>query len=202
MALEFLESEHAYLLDGKRVPSVTQVIREVLAPDEYAGIPLHVLDHAAKRGRAVDRMIELDLAGELDPDSLHPELLPYWNAWQAFPDRQAWQDDPAWMSQGRVYSSARSYAGTFDLYLPARGALVDIKATALVPRTVGVQTAAYADSMALDDLDKLPAGVLLKRYCLHVTRSGCRLIPLTDKSDSADFLAALRIYHWRHRHDA
>ena len=198
MALEFLENEHAYLLDGKRVPSVTQVIREVLAPDEYAGIPLHVLDHAAKRGRAVDRMIELDLAGELDPDSLHPELLPYWNAWQAFPDRQAWQDDPYLLSQVRVFSAARGYAGTYDLYLPQPCVLIDIKATAQVPRTVGIQTAAYADAIQLQGAQYGP----IKRYCLHVTPSGCRLIPLTDKSDSADFLAALRVYHWRHRHDA
>ena len=201
-ALAFDEATHTYRIGGRVVPSVTQVIREVLAPDEYAGIPLHVLDHAAKRGRAVDRMIELDLAGELAPESLHPELLPYWRAWQAFPDRAAWQDDPEWRSQGLVFSSARGYAGTYDLYLPSCEALVDIKATAQVPRTVGVQTAAYAGAMALDDLDKLHTGVVLKRYCLHVTPAGCRLIPLTDNSDSADFLAALRVYHWRHRHDA
>ena len=193
-ALAFDEATHTYRIGGRVVPSVTRVIREVLAPDEYAGIPLHVLDHAAKRGRAVDRMIELDLAGELDPDSLHPELLPYWHAWQAFPDRQPWQDDPEWMSQGRVYSGPRHYAGTYDLLIPSARALVDIKATAQVPRTVGVQTAAYADAMQ--------STVTLNRYCLHVTPAGCRLIPLTDKSDSADFLAALRVFHWRHRHDA
>ena len=199
--LTFEEVTHTYRIDDHVVPSVTQVIREVLAPDEYAGVSREVLDHAANRGRAVDRMIELDLKGELDPDSLHPELLPYWDAWQAFPDREAWQEDLARISQGCVFNSARGYGGTYDLYLPSCGALVDIKATALVPPTVGVQTAAYADSMALDDLDKLPAGVLLKRYCLHVTPTGCRLIPLTEKSDSADFLAALRVFRWRHRHD-
>ena len=200
--LVFDPPTHTYRINNRVVPSVTQVIREILAPDEYGGVPLHVLDHAAKRGRAVERMIELDLGAELDPDSLRPELLPYWRAWQAFPDRAAWQDDPEWRSQGLVFSSARGYAGTYDLYLPSCEALVDIKATAQVPRTVGVQTAAYAGAMALDDLDKLHTGVVLKRYCLHVTPAGCRLIPLTDNSDSADFLAALRVYHWRHRHDA
>ncbi len=196
-ALTFDEATHTYRIGDRVVPSVTQVIREVLAPDEYAGIPLQVLDHAAKRGRAVDRMIDLDLAGELDPDSLHPELLPYWRAWQAFPDRARWAESRDWITQGRVYSPTRHYAGTFDVWIPSLCTLVDIKATALVPRTVGVQTAAYADA-----IPPLDSGRPINRFCLHVTPVGCRLIPLTDKSDSADFLAALRVYHWRHRHDA
>ena len=192
--LQFDAATHTYRIGERIVPSVTQVIRDVLVPNEYAGIPAHVLDHAAQRGRAVERMIELDLAGELDADTLHPELVPYWRAWQAFPDRQAWQDDPAWMSQGLVYSGTRHYAGTYDLLIPSARALVDIKATAQVPRTVGVQTAAYADAM--------PSAVTLNRYCLHVTPTGCKLIPLTHKSDSTDFLAALRVYNWRHRNDS
>ncbi len=196
MGLEFLESEHAYLLDGKRVPSVTQVIREILAPDEYAGVSREVLDHAANRGRAVDRMIELDLAGELAPESLHPELLPYWRAWQAFPDRQAWANlEP--VCQGQVFSAPYGYAGTFDILLRSDDVLIDVKATALVPRTVGVQTAAYAIAMTRSN----SCGDL-KRFCLHVTPTGCKLIRLPHTGDSADFLAALRVYHWRHRHDA
>ena len=196
-ALTFDEATHTYRVGGRVVPSVTQVIREVLAPDEYAGIPAHVLDHAAQRGRAVDRMIELDLAAELDPDSLHPELLPYWRAWQAFPERARWADSRDCATQGRIFHAGRSYAGTFDLCMPKAGMLIDIKTTARVPRTVGVQTAAYADALLIDD-----GALTLKRYCLHVTPTGCHLIPLTDKSDSADFLAALRIYQWRHRNDA
>ena len=191
--LTFEEVTHTYRIGGRVVPSVTQVIRDVLAPDEYVGVPLHVLDHAAKRGRAVDRMIELDLKGELDPDSLHPELMPYWNAWQAFPARQVWGSGEPPICQGMVSSPERGFAGTFDIYLPKQHALIDIKATAQVPRAVGVQTAAYVAAFNHGS----PA-----RYCLHVTPTGCKLIPLTDKSDSADFLAALRVYHWRHRHDA
>ena len=194
--LTFEDVTHTYRIGGRVVPSVTQVIREVLAPDEYAGVSREVLSHAANRGRGVDRMIELDLKGELDPDSLHPELLPYWDAWQAFPDRQAWQDDSACISQGRVHNAERGYAGTFDLWIPSAFALIDIKATAQVPRTVGVQTAAYVDGM--HHLINVPSA--LKRSCLHVTPTGCRLIPLTDKSDSADFLAALRVFNYRRNH--
>ena len=195
-ALAFDEATHTYRIGDRVVPSVTQVIREVLAPDEYAGIPARVLDHAAQRGRAVDRMIELDLHADLDPDSLHPELLPYWRAWEAFPDRASWRAQPV-VCQGIVYSAPRHYAGTYDILLPESPALVDVKATAQLPRTVGAQTAAYADALPpLDD------GQPVKRYCLHLTPAGCRLIHLTDKSDSADFMAALRVYNWRHKNDA
>ena len=189
--LTFQAVTHTYRINNCVVPSVTQVIREILAPDEYAGVPLHVLDHAAKRGRAVDRMIELDLKGELDPDSLHPELSPYWRAWQAFPDRQAWCSGEPPICQGMVSSAERGFAGTFDIYLPKQHALIDVKATAQVPRTVGVQTAAYVAAFN----HGCPA-----RYCLHVTPTGCKLIPLTDKSDSADFLAALRVFNYRRNH--
>lgn len=192
-ALQFDAATHTYTLHGVRVPSVTTVIKEVLHPNEYAGVSTQVLQHAADRGHAVERMIQLDLADELDVASLHPELLPYWHAWKPFPDRIMWRAAaPAWHM--RVANEARGYAGTLDVLLKELDLLIDVKATVQLPRTVGVQTAAYADA--------IPDGATLKRACLHVTRDGCRLIPLTNRSDSADFLAALRVYYWRMRNDA
>ncbi len=190
-ALQFDEATHTYRLNGRKVPSVTEVIRAVLAPSEYANVPAHVLQHAADRGTAVERMIELDLRDELDEGSLAPEIVPYWEAWHQFPMRQAWRESEC-QFQGSVVNTDRGYAGTYDLFIPAERTLIDIKATAMLPHTVGAQTAAYADAIAIDEP--------IRRYCLHVKPDGCRLHPLTDKSDSADFLAALRVYNWRLRH--
>lgn len=189
-ALHFDEATHTYTLDGKRLPSVTEVIREVLAPTEYAGIPAHVLAHAADRGKAVEAMIGLDLADELDESSLAPELIPYWQAWQAFPDRMAWRSGTVIM-QEMVSDSERGYAGTYDLRVD--DLLIDIKATAQVPKTVGIQTAAYAAALAC----LRP----VSRACLHVTPTGCQLIQLKRKADLADFYAALRVYQWRLQND-
>ncbi|MDE2469356.1 MAG: hypothetical protein KGL35_11580 [Bradyrhizobium sp.] len=191
--LQFEEATHTYRLNGRKLPSVTAVIRDVLAPNEYANVPAHILKHAADRGKAVERMIELDLHDELDEDSLAPELLSYWQAWRAFPVRAAWRDAEC-KFQGFVCHTERGYAGCYDLFIPSERLLIDIKATAMLPHTVGVQTAAYADAIGFDGP--------LTRYCLHVKPDGCRLHPLADKSESADFLAALRVYNWRLRHDA
>lgn len=193
--LTFDADTHTYWIGDRIVPGVTQVIREVLAPNEYAGIPAHVLEHAAQRGRAVERMIELDLRDDLDLDAIHTELVPYWQAWERFPERLQWRSE-APECQQMVVETDRFYAGTFDIHLRSSGRLIDIKATALVPATVGVQTAAYAYALGMG------APHRITRHCLHVTPNGCKLIHLTNKSDSADFLAALRCYNWRRRNDA
>lgn len=192
-AVQFDAETHTYMLGANRLPSVTEVIRSVIAPDEYAGVSAEVLEHAAQRGRAVDRMIELDLSDELDPDSLSPEVLPYWRAWERFPERMAWRSE-APECQKLVVDAQRGYAGTLDIYLRDSRRLIDVKATALLPKTVGVQTAAYAGAYAAgNSID--PAAIT--RYCLHVTAAGCRLVQLATRSDGADFLAALRVYNWR-----
>lgn len=190
--VHFDEATHTYTLDGKTLPSVTQVIKAVLAPDEYATVPAHVLEHAAQRGRAVDQMIELDLADNLDPESLDPELIPYWQAWENFPERLAWRYGGAQCQMS--VASPYGYAGTFDIYVPDSCHLIDVKATAAVPKTVGVQTAAYAEALRACSKNPPPA---VTRSCLHVTPTGCKLIQLNDPSDFTDFLAALRVFNWR-----
>ena len=56
--IEFYEDTHTYVMDGERLPSVTQLLSDYL-DDEYADIPPSVLDKAAKFGTTVHKAIEL-----------------------------------------------------------------------------------------------------------------------------------------------
>ena len=65
-------------------PSVTEILADVgLAPDLSAVRP-DVLAWASARGTALHRAIELHTKGTLDPDSLHPEIVPALAAYLRF----------------------------------------------------------------------------------------------------------------------
>ena len=63
----FDEGTHTYRLDGKVVPSITQLIKP-LSP--YDGIPKHILDNAANFGTAIHKLIELEETCTLAEDDL------------------------------------------------------------------------------------------------------------------------------------
>jgi hypothetical protein len=56
--VEFIFDTHEYFVDGIKVPSVTQIVASVL-PNQYRDIDPSVLKHAADKGIALHREIEL-----------------------------------------------------------------------------------------------------------------------------------------------
>jgi hypothetical protein len=128
--------------------------------------------------------------GALDIDALDPALAPYVAAWSKFlADTSA----KVIASEMRVAHTRLRYAGTLDTICLIRGAreLVDIKSTAAIPRTVGPQTAAYAE--AIDE-------PRIRRRVVQLRKDGTyRSKPLTDPADWNLFLSALNIHNWRYR---
>ena len=55
--LDFIEDTHTYLIDGKEVESVTQVLKR-LFPDKYSNIDPIVLQRASERGTQIHKAIE------------------------------------------------------------------------------------------------------------------------------------------------
>ena len=108
--LEFNEERHEYRLDGKIVPSVTQILRPLM---DFSGIPPDVLEHKRQIGTAVHKAIELDLLGELDETSVAPALAPYFGAWRDFKSEFGVKDGTT--TEYRVCSKIHGYAGTVDL---------------------------------------------------------------------------------------
>jgi hypothetical protein len=199
--LQFDEEKHEYRHDGRVVPSVTQILKP-LSEAEYRGVNRDVLDAAAQRGKAVHKMIELDLRDDLDVDSLPDELQPYYTAWQNFRNLSGFE---CLLSEARVYSPRYNYAGTLDLFgrLNGDAALIDAKRTVVVPRSVGPQTAGYEQALRWNYPDLVskcvngPGEGCINRYALHLRADGSwRLVPQKDPNDARVFLAALTLHNY------
>lgn len=199
--LVYRDDIHEYRYRGAVVPSVTQVLAP-LSAIEYRGVDAEVLARAAALGKAVHKLIELDLRHDLDVDSLDDGLQPYYTAWQSFLQLSGFKMA---LSEARVYSSKYGYAGTLDLFgtLNAEAVLIDAKRTAAVPRTAGPQTAAYESALRdsyPDVVSKYASGAgdgRIDRYALHFTSDAkWRLVPFREKRDLRVFLSCQTILEW------
>lgn len=189
--LQFDQAQHQYTLDGRRLPSVTEVLAPITA-HEYRGVDRETMDRAALLGKAVHKLIELDIVRTLDEDALDDALRPYLAQWRQFRDQSGFH---AHFSEERMYSSKYGYAGTMDLFgtLNRKFTLIDLKRTASVPRTAGPQTAAYVQMIRENSFD-LPANI--DRFALHLTPERWRLVPFNDPNDLRVFLAALTLHNY------
>jgi hypothetical protein len=188
--LTFDPVKHEYR-DGSRViPSVTQILQPIT---DFSFVSPEILSAAQAFGTAVHRACELHDQGELDLDTLDPELAPYLNGWIKFCDEHACQ----WVAiEQRVYDQKMGYAGTLDRvgFVDTDNAIVDIKSgTSLFPAT-GPQTAAYAHAYA-------PlTHARFKRYAVRLFPNGYELKPYTDPRDWPTFASLLTLSSFCQRH--
>jgi hypothetical protein len=193
MPLQFDAETHTYTLDGKRLPSVTEVLEPLI---DYSRVPRDVLEHARIRGQHVHEAMALLVRDDLDWSSLDPELVPYIEGGKRFLDESGLV---VIASELRVACGRIGCAGTLDLLAHWRNseAIIDWKATSAVPPTVGPQTAAY-DRLYLSMFGGRPR----KRYCVQLRPNDYKIHALTDPADWSIFQSALNIHHWRQRHAA
>jgi len=154
---EFDAETHRYRIDGLPVPSVTQVLRD-LVPG-WSATEWHL-----QRGRAVHACAALIAAGKtFDADPQIAGQVEACHKWF-----REWQ--PAVGSaEVQVYNVAYAYAGTYDLlaYINGRLTLVDWKAS--LDARVAWQLAAY--SAAMVDRVEVGVGVALQADGTYQTRS-------------------------------
>lgn len=183
-----------YTLNGRRVPSVTQV----LAPmNDYSMVPPDILEAARIFGQHVHEAVDLFNRDELDISSLDLPLVPFVSAWSKFLDESG---AVVIASEQAVAHEQLGYAGTPDLVLVwgTRRRLVvpDIKATAVIPPTVGLQTSAYAKAYAA-----MHGALEPERYCIQLREDGSyRADKRTDPSDWSYFVSALNCHLWKEKH--
>ena len=190
--LRFDEAAHAYFVGERRLPSVTQVLAQL---EDWSKVDPVALEIARVRGQHIHRMVELDVHGNLDEDSLAPEYHGYLRQWRKFLADTRFKP---LLAECRVHDERYGYAGTFDLAgtLSTQFVLVDVK-SGLVPRTVPLQTAAYLG--AAQHRGKFPASA--SRAALRLHEDHYRFFPIETPfaSDLGDFLAAVRLHAWRER---
>lgn len=194
--LAFNEERHEYRLNGRIVPSVTDVLQPLEMLD---GIPWETLEAARIFGQHVHLACHYHNTGELEWTTLDEKLAAYVRGFLKF---LADSGFVVLASEERVASVKCGYAGTLDLRgvmgrrsVRARRALIDIKSTATMPRTVGPQTAGYANAYTETTGEKVD-----DRYCLHLGPDSYKLVKLTDGRGVQDltvFISALNIHRFR-----
>lgn len=191
--VEFNAGRHEYRVGGVLFPSVTQVLDPL---EDWSAVPASILRAAADFGDHVHKACHLHDTGTLDWSSLDAELIPYVEQYQLFLEETG---AVVLASELRVAHEGLRYAGTLDklLLLHDHESLVDLKTTAVVPRTVGPQTAGYAQAVQPSSMRS--SRLMKRRYCLHLQADKYRLIPQRDPTDINVFHAALTLYHWQNK---
>lgn len=129
MTITFNETAHEYLIDGRRVPSVTELLRP-LTEKQFAAISPEVLRIAAERGTEVHEACECIDYG-LDPEDPSADVWGYIDAYMQF----LYDHDTEWYGieeMGACTDFPVDYAGTVDRWGMVDGVLsvVDIKTVA------------------------------------------------------------------------
>ena len=188
--IEFDPGPHRYRLRGKVVPSVTQILAPLV---DLSGIPAQILERARYRGQLAHEVCDLDNKGALaNIDDLDPSIIMFlcaWREWQA-------QTGAVIQSEFRVASYEFGYAGTIDnvALIRDRLTLVDLKATAEIPKPVGPQTAAYARAYYDTTGQKIQDRIVVR---LDQRESRTRSQRLNDPADWSVFHSCLNIYKWK-----
>ena len=123
--LQFFDKGHIYILDGQRLPCVSDLCR-FLHREIYKDTPLWQMEAAADRGTKVHAATEaLDRSGRAE---IEDEYLPCLQAYAAFRK----EHDVQWeLIEHPDYHPTYLYAGTIDRYGTVDGhkTLLDIKTT-------------------------------------------------------------------------
>ena len=176
--VQFDETTHTYTVDGRVVPSVTQVLRAAgFVDDRWFN------EKARNRGRKV--AIAIDLLNEGNLWNCPDDIRGYVDAWEQF---LADGFVPREVEKPR-YHALYDYAGTPDalgLWLD-RPTVVDAK-TGLERPEYKLQTAGYAGLL----------DVYHDRLCLFLCDDGTYRIRQHNEIGDCDyFLAALKVTHWQ-----
>ncbi len=184
---EFEEATHEYKSDGRIIPSVTQILQGCGIVN-YSGIPTDVLERKAAIGKAVHLACEYYDAGILEGV---PNLYaPYVEAYKRASTDLSWRWDCIEHRKiGRVDGMQ------FGMQLDRLGmiygstSLVELKTTAAIEPSWGIQLAAYHLGMEIASM---------RRYALWLKEDGnYRLIEYKDKRDFQIFRQALSLEYWK-----
>lgn len=177
-----------YVVDGVRVPSVTEVLWMTGFVD-FSGIPVSQLEAARERGHLAHAAVaEFETLGAT---LVSDEIQPYLAAYQLFKKQTGFEPE---LVETPLVSKRHDFAGTLDLFGPLYGddTLLDLKTSAVVASWVGMQLAGYGVLVR----ENMPHVARVKRAALRLLPDGTyRLDPFKNVEDRGDFLAALRVTH-------
>jgi hypothetical protein len=198
---------HDYYLDGIRLPSVTQVLREQTLVD-FSQVPPFILERARQRGSAVHALAHFYNEHDLDWTSVDPTYRPYLEAWVACVlERRI----VPLLCERRLASRRHRVAGTLDLLaeVDGEGWLFDFATGDPEDAAKDFQTGAYL-GMALEwAADDPPLAAVLQRFArwhrasVRLMKTGSfRVTEYTDVRDYSRFQLLAAAWHIRNERGA
>lgn len=125
MSIKFDAKNHVYTHNGQTLISTTQLLKKYGLSADYANIPKHVLEKAAKKGRAVHGALEKYIKGDTTVISLFDEVGQF-----DYYVKQRGLDITQMKSEHIVYDLNFGVAGTLDLSYDDNGPVIaDFKTT-------------------------------------------------------------------------
>jgi hypothetical protein len=194
--IEFDAATHTYTVDGRIVPSVTQIIGAAGLVD-YEGVPAWRLEEARWRGSAVHQACWYLDQQDLDWSTVNEQHRGYLDAWEAFQQDSGFQIRAI---EQRLFNPIQGYAGTADRFglLPVGQregvydeAVIDLKTGELQPGAA-IQLAAYAMCC--------PEPFKLRRLAVRLKPDGRYVVKEYENRLMRDFQVfqhALAIWRWK-----
>jgi hypothetical protein len=191
---------HIYTVNGKPKINPTTVLKDLGISEDYSNIDPEIIRHAAERGTATHLAILLHEQGNLDYDSVDPEVGPYFEAYLKFAADHQWRPMIE-HCEVPLYDPILDFCTTLDAVgtLDGKLAIIDFKTSYKHNRAVEIQTGAQLIAWNDNVEEKL---CVSSRYSLQLTKKAS--YKLRDHSDVAPqvWLSCLDLWRWLLRTDA
>lgn len=185
--LEFIEETHTYVLNGKIIPSVTQILQE-LFPLKYDGVPEDILEQKAEYGTQLHKFIEI--IEKKKPKRPLAYIKKYYksNIYQEESLKDYLKIKEKYKIEitdsEKKISYEYKYAGTLDLkgYVNGKSAIIDIKTTYELDKLyVSWQNSMY----------ELADGKVEELYCLWLPKGRLGKLIKLEKIDKKYILTII-----------
>ena len=171
--LSFNEEKHEYRLDGKVVPSVSEIMKGVSCYYYTDDIPPIALEIACNKGTEVHKAIaDYLLFDDYDISPKYASYLESFKKWQK-------DYDPQILYVEQKVTNGE-YAGTIDLICKIKDEtiIVDYKTSnELHDKLVSIQLTAYQKLCEYSNIQ------VSNRYALHLTKEGYNFVKLVDRTE-------------------
>ena len=193
MKLTFDEANHAYKIDGAKIPSYSRISRSMGIVD-YSDTPECFLESARRFGQSGHYATRLWDNKTIDIETLSAPLIPCLDAYKQFLLDYDVEIIPAYI-ETPICSFRYRYGVTPDRIYLVKGELsiVELKFVETMKPGTSIQTA--AQKLAAEEYYKIK---IKARYGLQITLDGkYKLYPYKEKSDENVWLCFLGAFNWK-----